>query len=46
MGSEMCIRDSAEGKPNDLIEKYDSSEDEKGNLENVFLYLTGRELFD
>ena len=36
----------AEGKPNDLIEKYDSSEDEKGNLENVFLYLTGRELFD
>ena len=36
----------AEGKPNDLIEKYDSSEDEKGNLENVFLYLTGMELFD
>ena len=36
----------AEGKPNDLIKKYDSSDDEKGNLENVFLYLTGKELFD
>ena len=36
----------AEGKPDDLIEKYDTSEDEKGNLENVFLYLTGKELFD
>jgi len=36
----------AEGKPQELIEKYDSSNDEKGNLENVFLYLTGREIFD
>ncbi len=34
----------AEGKPTDLIEKYDSNENEKGNLENVFLYLTGKEL--
>ena len=36
----------AEGKPDDLIEKYDTSEDEKGNLENVFLYITGKGLFD
>ena len=34
----------AEGEPKNLIEQYDSEENEKGNLENVFLYLTGKEL--
>ena len=34
----------AEGEPKNLIEQYDSEENEKGNLENVFLYLTGMEL--
>ena len=31
----------AEGEPKNLIEQYDSEENEKGNLENVFLHLTG-----
>ena len=34
----------AEGEPKNLIEQYDSEKNEKGNLENVFLYLTGKEL--
>ena len=34
----------AEGEPKNLIEQYDSEENEKGNLENVFLHLTGKEL--
>ena len=34
----------AEGEPKHLIEQYDSEKNEKGNLENVFLYLTGKEL--
>ena len=34
----------AEGEPKNLIEQYDSKKNEKGNLENVFLYLTGKEL--
>ena len=32
-----------EGNPKDLIQKYDR---EDGNLENVFLSLTGKELRD
>jgi ABC-2 type transport system ATP-binding protein len=35
-----------EGSPNDLIAKFDSDNTEKGNLENVFLHLTGRDLRD
>jgi len=34
----------SEGSPKDLIAKFDSVNAEKGNLENVFLYLTGRGL--
>ena len=34
----------SEGSPKDLIAKFDSVNAEKGNLENVFLYLTGRDL--
>ena len=34
----------SEGSPKDLIAKFDSVNTEKGNLENVFLYLTGRGL--
>ena len=35
-----------EGTPRDLIAKFDSDKAEKGNLENVFLHLTGRDLRD
>jgi len=34
----------SEGSPKDLIAKFDSANTEKGNLENVFLHLTGRGL--
>ena len=34
----------SEGSPKDLIAKFDSVNAEKGNLENVFLHLTGRGL--
>ena len=34
----------SEGSPKDLIAKFDSENAEKGNLENVFLHLTGRGL--
>ena len=34
----------SEGSPKDLIAKFDSANSEKGNLENVFLHLTGRGL--
>ena len=34
----------SEGSPKDLIAKFDSENAEKGNLENVFLHLTGRDL--
>ena len=34
----------SEGSPKDLIAKFDSANPEKGNLENVFLHLTGRGL--
>jgi ABC-2 type transport system ATP-binding protein len=34
----------SEGSPKDLISKFDSENAEKGNLENVFLHLTGRGL--
>tara|TARA_B100001559_G_scaffold129860_1_gene109205 strand:+ start:4251 stop:5003 length:753 start_codon:yes stop_codon:yes gene_type:complete len=36
----------SEGSPKDLIAKFDSENAEKGNLENVFLHLTGRGLRD
>ena len=35
-----------EGKPAELIKEYDSKNEDKGNLENVFLSLTGRDLRD
>ena len=34
----------SEGSPKDLIAKFDAENAEKGNLENVFLHLTGRGL--
>ena len=34
----------SEGSPKDLIAKFDTANAEKGNLENVFLHLTGRGL--
>ena len=34
----------SEGSPKDLIAKFDSENAKKGNLENVFLHLTGRGL--
>jgi len=34
----------SEGSPKDLIAKFDSENAENGNLENVFLHLTGRDL--
>ena len=36
----------SEGRPKDLISKFDSASQDKGNLENVFLTLTGRDLRD
>ena len=41
--SEVINKIIIEGNPKDLIQKYDQ---EDGNLENVFLSLTGKELRD